>query len=206
MTLRRRHKDLVWNEEYLLSLIDAQASKMDVYWAVIGLRHCGTSRCIPALKRLATHPTQDVKATAMLTIAHIAGPDETLYYAERLNDPAYRAKDYALWAIGDVGDARALEAVHAYIKRRKKSLTQPHLDCRLHMELVAYIYRAVGAAATKDLLLGQYAFIRETLVSSPTFNPFARENFLKQVPQLEELFQEGMPNNSFKPTPLRGTA
>ncbi|KQZ71221.1 hypothetical protein ASD55_13245 [Rhodanobacter sp. Root561] len=74
------------------------------------------------------------------------------------------------------------------------------------MELVAYIYRAVGAAATKDLLLGQYAFIRETLVSSPTFNPFARENFLKQVPQLEELFQEGMPNNSFKPTPLRGTA
>lgn len=192
-TLRRRHKDLVWNEDYLLSLIAARTSKMDVYWAVIGLRNCGSDRCIPALKDLATHPTQDVKATAMLTIAQIAGSGETPYYAERLNDPAYKVKDYALWAIGEVGDERALDAVHVYIKRSKRSLTQPSLDCRLHMELVAYLYRTAGPDATRDMLLGQYAFIRDSLVSSPTFNPFVQEKFLKRVPQLECLFQRACP-------------
>lgn len=188
-TLRRRHKDLVWNEDGLLGLVEAQASRMDVYWAVIGLRHCGGHRCIPALKALATHPAQDVKATAMLTIAQLAGADETPYYAECLSDPSYKAKDYALWAIGEVGDARALDAVHVYIKRSKKALARANRDGRAHMELLAYLYRVVGPVATGDLLRGQYAFIRDCLLGNSSFTPFVRKHFFARVPQLEAHFE-----------------
>lgn len=184
-TLRRRHRDLVWSEDYLLGLIEARKSKMDVYWSVIGLRHCGTLRCIPALKELSNHPTQDIKATAILTIATIAGTAETAYYAERLSDPQYRAKDYAIWAIGVAGDERALAVVHSYIKRNKKSLSQVPLDCTLLQEIVAYFYRVIGPEATAALLAGQYSFIRESLVSSPMMNPHVRLRFFARVPELE---------------------
>jgi len=188
-TLRRRHKDLVWSEAFLLDLIEAQASKMDVYWAVIGLRHCGSKRSVAALKRLATYPVQDVKATAMLTIAQLAGAVETPYYADCLSEPSYKAKDYALWAIGEVGDGRALEAVHAYVKRSKKRFALPNRDCQVHMALIAYFYRVLGAGMTRDLLLGQYAFVRDGLLSNSSFNPFVRSKFIQRVPQLETLLQ-----------------
>lgn len=190
-TLRRRHKGLVWSEESLLKLIETQTSRMDVYWAVIGLRHCGSSRCLPALKALATHPMQDVKAAAMLTIAQLAGADETLYYAERLGDPAYKAKDYALWALGETGDVRAVDAVHAYIRRSRKSLLRPGTDCRAQMELIAYFYRILGPVACADLLRGQYGFVRDSLLGSSSFTPFMRRKFLMRVPLLEALLDTG---------------
>jgi hypothetical protein len=200
-TLRRRHKDLVWSEDFLLDLIENGKSRMDVYWAVIGLRDCGSTRCIPALKGLAVHPTQDVKATAILTIASIAGSAETPYYAERLNDPAYKAKDYALWAIGVAGDERALQAIHAYIRRNKKSLSRVPLDCRLQIEIIAYLYRTIGPQATSDMLLKQYAFIKDSLVNSPTFNPSVQAQFLARVPQLQECirFQGTSGANEIRP-------
>lgn len=183
-TLRRRHRDLAWTEDYLLGLIGDARSRMDVYWSVIGLRHCGTSRSLPALKALSSHPAQDVKATAILTIAQIAGALETPYYAERLVDPHYRAKDYALWAIGVVGDERALEAVRAYVQRNKRTLSRAPMDCRVHMEIVAYLYRAIGPEPTASLLVNEYSFIRESLVSSPTMTAQVAERFLARVPGL----------------------
>ena len=183
-TLRRRHRGLVWSEEVLLGLIASDTSKMDVYWSVIGLRHCGTEHSIPALKALASYPVQDVKAAAMSTIATIAGASETPYYADCLGDPKYRVKDYALWAIGEVGDARALDAVHAYIKRNKRQLSQPPQDCRVHLEIVAYFYRTLGPAHACSLLTESYDFITNALIRSPMMNAFVREKFLERIPSL----------------------
>jgi hypothetical protein len=54
---------------------------------------------------------QDVKATSILTIAHIAGARETPFYAQALLDPGYPLKDYAMWAAEEPADERAVDAV-----------------------------------------------------------------------------------------------
>jgi hypothetical protein len=185
-TLRRRHKDLVCTEDFLLRLIEEKKTKTDVYWSAIGLRSCGTKRCIPALKALADHPSQDVKSVAMLTIAQVAGDAETAYYVECLNNRQYRAKSYALWAIGAVGDSSALDAVHSYVQRSKKALSQPSFDPRAQQEIVAYFYRTLGPQATEELIAGRYALIKEALSNGlNALPPVATENFVKRVPRLK---------------------
>src|SRR5690606_41241559 len=111
-TRGRRHKEFSCADDFFANLIERNEAKLDVYWSVMALRDCGTARSIPSLKALATHPSQDIKATAMLTIARISRSAETEYYAKKLLDPSYRAKSYALWAIAAYGDERATDAVH----------------------------------------------------------------------------------------------
>ena len=186
-TLRRRHKDLAWSEDCLLRLIIDRKSKMDVYWSALGLRNCGTSRSIQALKDLATHPVQDIKAVAMLTIAQVAGASESEYYAHCLVDPKYRAKGYALWAIGACGDGRALDAVHSYIKRRRRALAEKPFDPREQQEIVAFFYRVLGPVATLELLATQYGFIKESLASGLNSLPaVATRHFIERVPAIKD--------------------
>jgi len=186
--LRRSHKDLLWSEEGLLSLIDRPKSKTDVYWSVIGLRHCGTRRCVPVLKTLATHPMQDIKASAILTIAQVAGSAETAYFAECLVDPKYKVKGYAMWALGVAGDATAMDAVHAYIKKRKRELSAKSSDPRTQQEVVAYFYRTLGPEGTEDILTRHYPFVLDSLVASFNSLPaMVRERFALRVPRLKHL-------------------
>jgi hypothetical protein len=49
-------------------------------------RDVGTTRSIPALKELLHCPMQDVKDCSLLTIAHIAGPAETEFFVQALDD------------------------------------------------------------------------------------------------------------------------
>jgi len=81
------------------------------------LRDCGTGRSIPHLVAKLDYPMQDVKCTSILTIAHIAGAAETELYARTLLDPKYREKSYAMWAIRDAADERAVEAVISYFRK-----------------------------------------------------------------------------------------
>lgn len=184
--LRRRHKAMPWTEEGLLGVVESPRYPIDVYWAAIGLRDCGTPRCVPALKALATHPKQDTKAVAMLTIAHVAGAAQTPYYAHCLLDPAYRAKEFALWAIGEDGDARALDAVHAYAHRRRRQIADGGHDPLEQREIVAFFHRALGAQATRELLASRYAWLREALAESlRRTHDLPRKRFLARIPGLE---------------------
>ena len=103
-----RRKNLEWTEDYFLNVLESSDRKRDVYWAVLALRDCGTARSIPHLVAKLNYPMQDVKCTSILTIAHIAGPAETELYARALLDPKYREKGYAMWAIRDAADERAV--------------------------------------------------------------------------------------------------
>lgn len=121
-----RRKTLEWTEDYFLRALDS-SSKYDVYWAVLALRDCGTTRCIPALRDKLDHPMRDVKSTSILTIAHIAGASETLLFAEALLSPSYREKAYAMWAIRDAADGRAVDSVLAYFKKNMAKLRRGEL-------------------------------------------------------------------------------
>jgi hypothetical protein len=117
-----RRKKLVWNESYFLQVLANSASKHDIYWAVLALRDCGTSDSISALKEKLFYPMQDVKCCSILTIAHIAGPGETPLYAELLASPEYKDKFYAMWAIKDAADSRAIDSVLSYFKKNRAKL------------------------------------------------------------------------------------
>jgi len=115
-------KNLVWEEAYFIEVLETSENKHDIYWAVLALRDCGTTNCIPHLKEKLTYPMQDVKCTSILTIAHIAGASETPFYAQALLNPEYREKGYAMWVINDAADSRAVEAVLAYFKKNRSKL------------------------------------------------------------------------------------
>jgi hypothetical protein len=117
-----RRKKLEWTEAYFVNVLETSEKKYDVYFATIALRDCGTERCIPALKAKLNYSMQDVKCTSILTIAHIAGARETSLYAESLLDPTYKEKGYAMWAICDAADERAVDAVLTYFKKNLAKL------------------------------------------------------------------------------------
>lgn len=117
-----RRKNLVWDEAYFVNVLKTSENKHDIYWAVLALRECGTVNCIPPLKEKLNYPMQDVKCTSILTIAHIAGTAETPFYAEALLSSDYREKGYAMWAIKDAADSRAVEAVLGYFKKNRSKL------------------------------------------------------------------------------------
>ncbi len=114
---RKKRNGFCWTEEYLLAAVEKATSKYDVYWAAIGLRKVGTQKAIPVLCTLLSYPMQDVKCVSILTIGHIGRADSTPILAEALLSPAYREKGYALWAIEDAADERAVPAVLAHLKK-----------------------------------------------------------------------------------------
>ena len=117
-----RKRAFVWSEDYFLSVLNAPRSKYDVYWSALGLRKVGSNRSIPALVNLLTYPMQDVKCVAILTIAHIGGASVTPLLVEALLSPNYREKDYAMWAIFDAADERAIPAVVEYFSKNRSKL------------------------------------------------------------------------------------
>jgi len=123
-----RRKELIWDESYFVKILKTSESKHDVYWAVLALRDCGTVDSIPALKEKLHYSMQDVKCISILTIAHIAGAEETPFYTEALLSPRYPEKDYAMWAIRDAADSRAIGAVLAYFKKNRSKLKSGNLS------------------------------------------------------------------------------
>lgn len=117
-------KKINFDEESLINVMKESQHKYDVYWAVIGLRGVGTYKCIPYLKSLKNFPKQDVKDCLLLTIAHISGAKETPFYVEVLTEKGTK-KDYAMWAIKDCADERALQAVINYLVEVFKKWRQP---------------------------------------------------------------------------------
>ncbi len=126
-------------------MIENPRNKKEVYWSVLALRDCGTDRCIAVLKGLLHYPKQDVKACSILTIAQIAGAEETALYAEALLDPKYSEKAYALWAIWAKADGTALHAVYQYIKKNLSKICTDKLDIGTYGMGVEYMIDHMGS-------------------------------------------------------------
>lgn len=65
---------------------------------------------------------QDVKCVTILTIAHLGGASVTTLLADTLLNPTYREKDYAMWAILDAADERAIPAVLEHFSNNRSKL------------------------------------------------------------------------------------
>lgn len=135
-----RRKNLVWTEDYFFAALES-SQKNDVYWATIALRDCGTTRCVDALKAKLNYPMKDVKCTSILTIAHIARASETPFYAQALLSPIYKEKTYAMWAIQDAADARAVAPVLTYFKKNRAKLLRGKLVNATLADGIEYLYR-----------------------------------------------------------------
>jgi len=123
-----RKRNFVWSEDFFLSVLNEPRSKHDVYWSALGLRKVGSDRCIPILVSLLAYPMQDVKCVAILTIAHIGRASVTPLLADALLSPNYREKGYAMWAILDAADDRAIPAVLQYFSKNRTKLRTGKLD------------------------------------------------------------------------------
>jgi hypothetical protein len=123
-----RRRGFVWSEDFFLSMLNAPRSKHDVYWSAIGLRKVGTERSIPVLLKFLTYPMEDVKTVSILTIAHIGCASVTPLLADVLLNPKYREKGYAMWAIRDAADERAIPAVLDYFANNRAKLRAGKLD------------------------------------------------------------------------------
>lgn len=103
------------DEESLLAAIYDNKSKKIVHYAVIGLRHHGTTKSIPVLKRLiGAYSSEDVKDTSVVTLGVIARDQQTAYYASLLDDPSYKDKIFPMIVIWETGNEEALPAVLRY--------------------------------------------------------------------------------------------
>ena len=147
-----RRDKFAWTEDFFLAVLKHSHRKYDVYWAVLGLRDCGTSRSIPHLKDKLAFPMQDIKATAILTIAHIAGPAETALYAEALLDPKYREKGYAMWAIRDSADDRAVDAVIAYFRKNMSRIRRGQFHNATLPDGLEYLHKFIDAKPEVTML------------------------------------------------------
>jgi len=178
-----RNRGFLWTEEYLLSAIANARSKYDVYWAAIGLRKVGTDRAIPVLCTLLTYPMQDVKCVAILTIGHIGRENSTPILAEALLSPAYREKGYAMWAIADAADERAVPAVPAvlaHLKKNRSKIRRGKDSSGVLVDAVSYLakHRHLSADAQK--------FLDEIPTYWHMLGEGERKELSKRVPDLVE--------------------
>jgi hypothetical protein len=153
----RKKGDFSWTEEFLLDVIDTSGSKYDLQKAAIGLREVGTERALEPLRALLMYPNQDVKAVAILTIAHIAGAKATPIFVEALENPTYREKNYALWAIADAADERAIPAVLRYFHKNKNRLKSGRVRHTPILHILDYILRFLDTDPGARTMLGEAA-------------------------------------------------
>jgi HEAT repeats len=151
--------DFSWTEDFLLRVIDTSGSKYDLREAAIGLREVGIERALEPLRALLMYPNQDVQAIAILTIAHIAGARATPILVDTLENPAYRQKHYALWAIADAADERAIPAVLRYFHKNKNRLKHGRVKHTPILHVLDYILRFLDTGPSARTMLGEVAEI-----------------------------------------------
>lgn len=179
----QKNGDFSWTEDFFLRVIDTSSSKHDLHGAAMGLREVGTEKALEPLRALMMYPNYDVQATAILTIAHIAGHRGTPVFIEALENPAFRQKGYALWAIADAGDATAIAHVSRYIAKTKSQIKRGRTRQTPVPYIVSYLARVFP---THPEATGMVDQIAEVWLALPEFE---RKGILLSHPQLAGQFE-----------------
>lgn len=182
--LHFRKRQFRWDEDYFISVLEHPRSKHDVYRAAIALRKVGTDKSIGPLRALLTFPMQDVKCVAILTIAHIARERATPILSLALLDPLYREKAYAIWAINDAADERAIPAVLEYFSKNKSKLKNGRLTNGTFVAGVEFLSKhAENHPEVQSFLNRVPTFWNKLLVGE-------RTEVRKRLPELARRFED----------------
>jgi len=120
-----RKKGLDYSESSMICVLEDNSYNAFLKWkAAIGLRDCGTSEALPALVSAIGYSNEDVKSSAILTIAAIAGEKGISFLIELLDRKKLR-KGPVLQAIASIGSEQALPAVVAYLEKTLKTDRRP---------------------------------------------------------------------------------
>jgi hypothetical protein len=105
-----RRKKIAFREDDLLAASSSTSTTLATH-AVIGLRAVGTKACVPSLKPLAQSRKRDLRDCTIYTVAHLAGSDETPWFAEILGSTGWPT----MAAIRAAADDRAVPSACACI-------------------------------------------------------------------------------------------
>jgi PBS lyase HEAT-like repeat-containing protein len=179
-----KRRQFRWDEDYFLSMLEHPRSKHDVYWAAIALRKVGTEKSIEPLRALLTFPMQDVKCVAILTIAHVARERATPILSQALLDPVYREKVYAMWAINDAADERAVPAVLEYFAKNKSKMLKGQLTNGTFVDGVEFLSKHAENHPEVQAFLNRIpTFWKKLLIGE-------RTELQKRLPELAKLFED----------------
>ncbi len=103
-------------EGYLLSVLASHRDKYDVPFANAALSRVGSKAAIPALTELIHDPVDDVKCSAINALGVLGDSSLTPVYLDALSDRSSTAKWYAMGAIHQNGDQRAIGPVVARLR------------------------------------------------------------------------------------------
>jgi hypothetical protein len=103
-------------ESALLEVLESSNKYFEIYWSIVGLKKCGTSRSVPTLKQFIYYPKTDIKISSLGVIACIAGSDEAQLYVDLLNDKKYPEKGMTVIHIHKYCDDRAVDSVTIRLK------------------------------------------------------------------------------------------
>jgi hypothetical protein len=173
-----KRRPFEWNESFFLSVLETSQQKYDIYWSAIALRRVGSDFSVESLRQLFAYPMRDVKCVSILTIAHIARERATQIFADALLDPSYREKGYAMWAINDAADARAVDAVLKYFHANRAKLKRGRLKNGSVPKGIEYLSRMAVLNA------GARSFLQEVPSFFGALEEDARIELLKRVPNL----------------------
>jgi HEAT repeat protein len=95
----------------LLGVLEDPRHRDDLPGANAALGALGSKAAIPALTALIHHPVEDVKTSAIHALKEIGDASLTPVYLDALSDRSWVAKWYAMHALAEHGDDRAIDAV-----------------------------------------------------------------------------------------------
>lgn len=177
-----------WDENFFLEVLERPRNKYDVYWAAIALRKVGTVKSVNPLRALLTFPMQDVKCVSILTIAHIMREQSTPISCLALPDPSYPEKTYAMWAINDAADARAVPAVLEYFSKNKSKLKGGKLTNSTFVDGVQFLAKHAGTHSEADAFLQSIPGFWHNLLDDE------RTELAKRLPEIVSKIEEASKN------------
>ena len=177
-----RKRAFFWNEKYFLSVIANSAKKHDAYWSAIGLREVGTQESLNVLQGLLTHPMKDVKCVAALTLAHVGRSQATEILGAALLDPKYPEKAYAMWAINDAADVRAVPSVVKYFVKNRSKIRRGELTNGTIVEGIQFLSKYSSSSEDARDFLAEFRSLFSCIAEGE------RSELTKRLPDLTQRF------------------
>ena len=110
--------------------------------AATALAQLGARQALPRLREMAAHDEESfVRSWAIAALGEIGDPSDVDLILPFLRDPSARVRGAAAWALGHLGDIRALEPLRAARKELRRSPMEWHMHRRVYKQSIDALER-----------------------------------------------------------------